>query len=339
MYNNILFKKNPNLKYKLDITYDSTNDGWNDTFEIFKSKKDNKDYLISPNSYKYNLDIFTLFDNKLIKSLQGHESKIRTVRYFSNRDEEYLTSADEDYILIVWDVTNDYKIKHKIDVNGNIYSSLIIFHNNNQYIVTSTNSTSYDKYKAATKLYSLYDGEFIRLIKDTNYYYVQYLLPWLNKKDNNYYIIQFAKNAILINNLLDDEVYSEFIQEPEDYHYGGYIINKESEEYLVSSSFNGFINIWDLFNKKIFKIINTDKCYLSSVIQWSNKYIIVADYDKKSFKIIDLEQNKVICNIKWQYSDRIRSIKKVLHPIYGESLLSSSNDGVISLWTLEGILY
>jgi hypothetical protein len=67
MSNSILFKNNPNLKYKLDITYDNTKEGWNDTFEIFKSKKDNKDYLISPNSYNYNLDVYTLFDNKLIE--------------------------------------------------------------------------------------------------------------------------------------------------------------------------------------------------------------------------------------------------------------------------------
>ena len=165
MSNSILFKNNPNLKYKLDITYDNTKEGWNDTFEIFKSKKDNKDYLISPNNYNYNLDIFTLFDNKLIESLEGHKSKIRTVRYFSNRDEEYLTFADKDYMLIVLDVTNNYKINQKIDVNGNIYSSLLIFHNNEAYIATSTNSTSHDEYKAATKLYSLHDGKLIRLIK------------------------------------------------------------------------------------------------------------------------------------------------------------------------------
>ena len=131
MSNNKLFKINSTLKYKLDINNDNTNEGWNDTFEIFKSKKDNKDYLNSPNFYKYNLDVYTLFDNKLIESLQGHESNIRTVRYFSNRDEEYLTFADKDYMLIVLDVTNNYKIKQKIDVNGNIYSSLIIFHNYN----------------------------------------------------------------------------------------------------------------------------------------------------------------------------------------------------------------
>ena len=53
---------------------------------------------------------------------------------------------------------------------------------------------------------------------------------------------------------MNDEVYSESIQEPEDYHYGGCIINKENNEYFVSSSFNVFINIWNLYNKKIFKI-------------------------------------------------------------------------------------
>ena len=77
-----------------------------------------------------------------------------------------------------------------------------------------------------------------------------------------YYTI--FKKSILINNLFNDDIYSIFIQEPEEYHYGGgCIINKENNEYLVSSSFNGYINIWDLYNNY--------KCHLSSVIQWNSK--------------------------------------------------------------------
>ena len=39
--------------------------------------------------------------------------------------------------------------------------------------------------------------------------------------------------------------------------------------------------------KKIFKIINTNKYILAHIIEWNNKYIIVADVNNKSFKIID----------------------------------------------------
>ena len=75
----------------------------------------------------------------------------------------------------------------------------------------------------------------------------------------------------MINNLLEDELYSELIQQPEDNHHSGFIYNRNDNDYLCSSSNNGYINIWDLYNKKIFKIIDTDKYYLSSVIQWNSK--------------------------------------------------------------------
>ena len=84
------------------------------------------------------------------------------------------------------------------------------------------------------------------------------------------------------------------IQEPEDSHLSGFIYEKENNDYLCSSSYNGYINIWDLYNKKIYKVINTNKCKLAHIIEWNNKYIIVADYDNKSFKIIDLEENKLL---------------------------------------------
>ena len=71
-----------NLKYKLQVTNTNTERGLNDRFEIFISFKDNKEYLISPNCYNYNLDIFTLVNNKKITSLSGHKNKIITIRYF-----------------------------------------------------------------------------------------------------------------------------------------------------------------------------------------------------------------------------------------------------------------
>ena len=152
--------------------------------------------------------------------------------------------------------------------------------------------------------------------------------------NNKYYIIQFLNCKIIINNLVEDELYSELKQKPEDNHLSGFIYEKENKDYLCSSSSNGYINIWDLYNKKIFKVINTNKCYLANIIEWNNKYIIVADYDNKSFKIIDLEENKIICDINGQHTDKVVCIKKVYHPLYGESLLSAAEDNIIKLWII-----
>ena len=156
------------------------------------------------------------------------------------------------------------------------------------------------------------------------------MVNWYNIKDNKYYIIEFANNKIVINNLLEDNLYSELVQEPESSHYSGFIKNKNHKDYLFSSSFNGYINIWDLYNKNNFKIININKYRLNNMIEWNDKYIIVVDFDNKSFKIVNIETFE----IKRVYKKGVKSIKKIYQPMYGESLLSSDQDGIIKLWTM-----
>ena len=347
---NYKFIKEPkNLKFKEDIITNNICWGWNDIFEVFISFQDNKEYLVSQNEKNYNIDIYGLIDNQLIKSLKGHKNKINSLRYFINdkNKNEYLVSGSSDKRVIIWDISNNYKLKYSINTKygHDIYSCLLIFPNNtyNNYIVTSSFNNSGNNENSATKIYLLNDEyKFIKYINKTNTKRIYYLLSWYNKKNNKYYIIQFTEGEIMINNLLEDELYSELIHEPEADHYYGFIYNEENNDYLCSSSRNGFINIWDLFNKNIFKIIKVDvngifsfhKNFLTHIIEWNKKYFITTDYKKKLIIIIDIK-NELITDIKTTHKDQLRSIKKIKHPIYGESLLSAADDKTIKLWTIE----
>ena len=157
---------------------------------------------------------------------------------------------------------------------------------------------------------------------------------WHNKKNNNYYIIKLSQNSINIQNYFNKDDNYELINDPEDCHLSGFIYTKDYNDYLCCSSTNGYINIWDLYNKKIFKVINTDSSYLMYIIQWNSKYIIVADYTNYSFKVIDIETGKIVSDIGGQHKKKLICIKKIYHPIYGESLLSASEDNQIKLWTI-----
>ena len=149
--------------------------------------KDNKEYLVSPNSNDFNLDIFSLINNHKIKSLKGHNNDIRTIRYFMNNKNknEYLISGDDDKLVIIWNISDNFNVKYKIETNyeHDIYSCLLIFpHNSNDdYIITSTFNKSGNDEKSATKLYSLNNGKFIKCINNTNNNSIFYLLPWHNK--------------------------------------------------------------------------------------------------------------------------------------------------------------
>ena len=337
---NYKFKEEPkNLKYKLDITKNNDGSaGVNDIFEVFISYKDNKEYIASPDCKNYNLDILTLLDNKKIKSLKGHNTNIRTVRYFiDDKDHnEYLISGDNNCKVIIWDITNNYNIKYQIDNKDEmlITSNLLIFphDSNDSYIILSTWSTSDYTDKSSTKLYSLNDSKYLRNFKNPNNNTIWYLISWFYKKNDKYYIIQLAKNKIIINNLLEDEIYCELTHEPEENHYSGFVYNKGENDYLCSSSWNGYINLWDLCNKVIIKSINANNGYLYHIIQWNDKFFIAADYKNKSFKILELENEKIL-DIKDKHIGKIKSIKKINHPKYGESLLIAGKDNIIKLWS------
>lgn len=145
-------------------------------------------------------------------------------------------------------------------------------------------------------------------------------------------------HKIVINNLLE-EVYSELIHLPEQNHYSGFIFNKDNNDYLWSSCQNGYVNIWDLYNKNIVSFINTNnsinsRSNLLHIIEWNIKYITVAEAWNKSFKIIDLTINKVISEVNGIHTDNMLCIKKIYHPTYGEILLTADKDKTIKLWSL-----
>ena len=139
----------------------------------------------------------------------------------------------------------------------------------------------------------------------------------------------------MINNLLLDELYAEFNQESKSYQNSGFIYHKDFEDYLCSSSTDGFINIWNLSYKFFFKSIYIIKGWLMHIIEWNNKYIIVTDLNQNLIKIIDLEKNEVIKDIQAKHNDSVKSIKKIYHPLYGEFLLSAGRDKTIKLWKIK----
>ena len=105
-------------------------------------------------------------------------------------------------------------------------------------------------------------------------------------------------------------------------------------DYLCYANWSKYIVIWDLLNnEKIRKIeIKVNYCFYK-ILQWNYKYII-AYGGINSLKIIDFINNKEISNIKGSNTKDIKCIKKIKHPIYGESLITAGRDVKIKLWTL-----
>lgn len=178
---NYIFCKKPIFKYKCNINNNVDIYGTNDLFEIYISPKDNKEYIALRN-LNYNIDIFTILDNKLVLSLQGHNCHITTTRYFINRknNHEYLISGDVHGLLFLWDISNNYNKIYKINTSYGdwITSSLIVFLENNKdnYIITNTCRNSNPKEE--TNVYSLENSHFIKKLSQNSAIRVWYLISW-----------------------------------------------------------------------------------------------------------------------------------------------------------------
>lgn len=240
-------------------------------------------------------------------------------------------TSDENKFVTLWDIQDEFKIIYDIKpgYSGKIYTSLLAFYiYDKNYLITCTTNTS-----EYSKKYNFESGKFIENINKTNSNYTYYLLYWLNKKNNEHYIIECCDGKVSIHNLIKDEIYAE-LKAPNEYrNFSGFIYTKNEIDYLCKGCGNGYIHIWDLFNKNLIASIYVNSGnYLHQIIQWNDKYAVIADVDGCSFKVIDYEEKKYICNIGGQHSKYVIGVKKIYHPIYGESLLSAANDSTIKLW-------
>ena len=326
------YKDNLNFKPALIITK-VINEGHYiklvDLFEVYTSYKDNIDYLALPN--KNNLDIIELNNNKKVIQLKGHKLDIFFVKYYINNknNNEYLLTIEGCNTIFVWDINDKYKIiiKHRNTYDHTLFSCLLVFpknYNDNFLVVPPIDCDD----KIGIKIISLKNGKMVRNIVTV---YYPYLLSWYNEKDSQNYIIQLNGEKIIINNLLNDDKYFESEDKAE--YNNGFIYNSNNLDYLCACKSDGFIQIWDLNNKKMIKNFNTN-CNLFNIIQWNNKFIIGCEYkfidlknSEYSLNIIDIENEQIISKIK----NNAECTKKFYHSKYGESLIVS-DDKYISIW-------
>lgn len=343
---NFEFKNNPNLKFKETILTTNFGGGCNSIFEAFLSYKDSKQYIASSNYTNYNIDIIYLDNNQLISSLIGHKNEIYSIRYFLNEisKEEFLISSDAYKKVIVWNIQKDFNIKFSITVNysnfRDIYSCMITNIDEYNYVIissytTNKNISNKNPENDCTKMYSLMNGGFIKNIYNTNNNCTRYLLSWYNEQNNNVYIIECCDNKITINNLLKKENYCDFESEIEGEEFlSGFIYSKNNIDYLCTGSWNGYIRLWNLYEKNEFNSVKSPYCELYHIISWTNKYALIANKFINYIMVINVDTLEIISKIKDEFLNGIKCIKKVIHPKYGESLITCGEDGNINLYEI-----
>ena len=314
------YKYSRDLNYKIDFS-----DYYFYLFEVFESHKTKILFLITKQNTI--LNVYTLNDNKLIKRLE-HFLEIVFFKYYTNNiNKEFLISSTKRNISI-YDTSNQFNKVSSIDSNTNINNSLLIFDiKNEDYLFYS-----FDDCQASLKLLKK-GNTFAKLIDHKNSI-DKYLIYWHNHlKEKDYLVLLCIKKVIIIN-LFEDEIYDEIIIEPESAYYHGYIYNKEYNNYLCISSINGYIIIYDLINKDIYKRISCPNCKLNEIFSLSERYLVSSNSNLSEFIIIDIDQGKVINSFRNDYKDCIYNVKSIIYKKFGRCILTCGTNKKIHLWRI-----
>ena len=113
------------------------------------------------------------------------------------------------------------------------------------------------------------------------------------------------------------------------FHYCVYIYNKDNQVNLIESSCKSKIKIWDFHTAKLLFTISIGD--FSRLFLLNDDYLYIG-YNYGVIKIKKLTSRINVKNIKG-HKDKVLTIKKIDHPIYGECIISQSNSE-IKLWAL-----
>ena len=369
----ILFNNQPNFQFKQNIVSDFNYSYWIcETFDTYYPSKNDKNepYLVYAPQIKKEIEIIKISNQKLIKTLIEPSNFIEKVNIFYNEknNNNYLLATDWDYIVYVWNLDDNYKFMFKINTfyTNYIYSFLIYF--KLDYIITSSfgNANNFDY----IKIFSLKDGSLLKNINNSDLNNTLVCLIW-EKEENDIYIVACCYEKIEIYNIINGELYANLETEQKDscgdYYYSGFISN--NNKYLFATSSEGFINIWNLYDKNLVKSVKFNSSFYK-IIPWSiyvdyfkdkedsklyenlNNYMLVCDKLNNGVKVINFIFRKELENINDKNNPNsemfykheiisfyenieknpIKNVKKFKHPIYGESLLTSNEDTNINLW-------
>ena len=331
----------PKFKFKEYISEKADCIGGSYQFDCYKHKNGEVILIMSYFDIDHILEnihdilLITLNDNKVIKKLKGHNDRIISVRYFQepNSKKDYLISADRRQIVIVWCLNDFCKIfETKMNYDSLISSNLLIFDSNNIYVVISTLG------EGSTKIFNLKDKSKFIDINNTNNLSVYYLTYWYNKKSNQHIIIQCGKMLILMTEFPNNKIYDTLnSDENYPYNYSGLVFTNEERDLLAVSVIIGLITIYNLEQKKIMLKIIIKNAFLYNFIKWNDNYLFVLDSSKKKIINFNIKDNEFRQedDIQLPELNYDKFIKRVNHPIYGESLVTIGIDWKLKLFVIQ----
>lgn len=315
----LVFKEDLSIKGQKSYTIDSV-------FAVFIAVDGNTYLATGDSNSPYNIEVINL-KTKAIKLLSGHTQHIYIVRHFLQRKTsiDYLISTSSEKNCKIWNLQTYtcYLTLSSCHSGLYLYSALLLFddHNNQNYIVTSSPNEF-------MKLWDFSTGKLIREIGNSNDY-TYFINSWYSNKE--IYIVNANSVNVKLYNIKEPKgVYRVFQAQPNTWHMSAFVEKIGSIDMLFESDGNGYIRIWKIESKILYKTIIIPQSNLRGICFWNETYIIAASSTKNAV-IIDITKDVVVGNLTG-HTNVLCSVMKINHPLYGESLITAAIDSKVKLW-------
>ena len=335
-----ILKKDNNSPSDIKLVSDVTNNSFtsiniDNTFAIFESI--NKILYLIYSTINKSIICYDINEQKIIKELNNyHNEYITNFRHYfeeKNKRDLMLSISQIDNNIILWNVDNWeclLNIPHSND-SGLIYSSCFIYDNNQSYIVTS--NCNWDENSEFIKIYDFNQNK-IKEIKDSNEITFFIDVFYDNLLSINY-IITGNYNFIKSYNYNSNTIYHKYFDKnnnsDDNSHFIVITFKDNGILKLIESCNDGIIRIWNFHNGELISRIKINDGNIYGMCLWNNYNLFVGCNDRK-IKLINLK-NELIMKCLEGHNNDILTIKKIIHPKYGECLISQGlGNDQIKLW-------
>jgi WD40 repeat protein len=167
-------------------------------------------------------------------------------------------------------------------------------------------------------------GEKIKEIKDSDK--KTFFIDTFYDKDNQTnYIITGNLYYIKTYDYNKNEVYHKYFDSDTGCHISIIIYDDEGIKKLIESCSDGNIRIWNFHSAALLKRIKVFDDWLFGICLWNKDYLFVG-CKNTMIRLVDIKEGYIIKYLEGPKSG-IFTIKKIIHPKFGECLLSQGYEG------------
>ena len=161
---------------------------------------------------------------------------------------------------------------------------------------------------------------------------MNYILQYQINNSNKNYILTGNYGSVKSYDFEKDELYHTYINNDnkKDSYSSIIILPSKKIIKIISSSQNGYILIWEFHSGNLIKKIYIYNTEFYGICLWNEQYLF-AGSKNGDIKLIDLVNEKEIKSFL-KHSKSVLTLRKIIHPKFGECLLSISEDEKIKLW-------